>query len=46
MLSHEISSENFQRMFFDQSAIKLEIVDKNNNQTITVSLEIRKYTSQ
>lgn len=34
MLGHKISPENFQRMFFDHSAIKLEIVDKNNNQSL------------
>ena len=45
-LGHGIRPKNFQRMFFGHSAIKLEIVDKNNNQTITVHLEIRKYTSQ
>lgn len=48
---HEISPNRFQRtvtwsMFSDHSAVKLEIINKNNNYITTVCLEIRKYTSK
>lgn len=36
MLGHEIRPNKCQRMFFDHSAINLEIVNKNNRQSLYV----------